>query len=173
MSGPVVIMGVSGCGKSSLAAALATGLGWPLVEGDTHHSPANRQKMQAGIPLTDTDRAGWLDTLAQLLAAHAPGGCVMTCSALKQRYRDQLRQAAPGLRFIFLAIQPDQALARVSQRSDHFFAPGLVSSQFEALEDPSAEPGVLRLDADHPLPLLQAQALAWLQAPTLAPTALP
>ena len=158
-------MGVSGCGKSSLAAAVAEALGWPLIEGDGFHSEANRQKMQAGVALTDEDRAAWLDTLAAQLAAHAQRGAVLTCSALKRRYRDHLRQAAPGLRFAFLAIAQDAAQARVSQRADHFFSPGLVASQFEALEDPSGEPGVLRLDATLPLPLLRDQALAGLRGP--------
>jgi gluconokinase len=101
----IVVMGVAGCGKSSLGAALALAEGLPLVEGDDFHSPANRAKMSQGIALTDADRDGWLDILGQQLQAH-PGGMVLTCSALKRRYRDRLRQARPGLRFVFLDIEP-------------------------------------------------------------------
>ena len=91
----IVVMGVAGCGKSSLGAALAQAEGLPLVEGDDFHSAANRAKMSQGIALTDADRDGWLDILGQQLQAH-PGGMVLTCSALKRRYRDRLRLARPG-----------------------------------------------------------------------------
>jgi hypothetical protein len=101
----IVVMGVAGCGKSSLGAALAQAEGLPLVEGDDFHSAANRAKMSQGIALTDADRDGWLDILGEQLQAH-PGGMVLTCSALKRRYRDRLRLARPGLRFVFLEISP-------------------------------------------------------------------
>ena len=91
----VVVMGVAGCGKSSLGSALAQAEGLPLIEGDDHHSPASREKMRQGIALTDADREGWLATLGQLLQAQ-PQGVVLTCSALKKVYRDRLRSACPG-----------------------------------------------------------------------------
>ena len=99
----LVVMGVAGCGKSSLGLALAKALRLPLIEGDDHHSPASRAKMSEGIALTDADREGWLTTLGQLLQAH-PQGAVLTCSALKKAYRDRLRTACPPLRFAFLEL---------------------------------------------------------------------
>lgn len=160
----IVIMGVAGCGKSSLATLVARSSGLKLVEGDDHHSPASRDKMRQGIALTDADREGWLATLSELLRAQ-PEGVVLTCSALKRVYRDRLRQAAPGLRFVFLDISRAEAQARVSARSpSHFFSSSLVDSQFATLENPGGEPGVLRLDALAPPEQLQQQVSAWLRA---------
>lgn len=162
----LVVMGVSGCGKSSLGAALAQALGWALVEGDDFHPAANRQKMAAGQALTDTDRIGWLDTLAAQLSAQRaahPQGVVLTCSALKRAYRDRLRQGLDGLRFVFLDISEADAQQRVAARADHFFSPTLVASQFEALQPPHGEPGVLALPATQALHRLREQAIAWLQ----------
>lgn len=158
----IVVMGVAGCGKSSLGAALAQAEGLPLIEGDDFHSADNRRKMAEGTPLTDTDRDGWLDTLAAELARR-PAGAVLTCSALKRRYRDRLRRAAPGLHFVFLAITPAEAAQRVAARAgSHFFNLSLVDSQFEALEDPLGEPRVLLLDATLPTALQQIQVTLWL-----------
>ena len=157
-----VVMGVAGCGKSSLAEALSQRLGWPMIEGDAFHSAESRARMQAGVALTDLDRATWLAALGQELARH-PEGAVLACSALKGSYRDILRGAAPGLRFVFLDITRDDAQQRVTARAgDHFFHPGLVLSQFEALEPPQGEPDVLRLDATRSLSVLCASAADWL-----------
>ena len=163
MQHSIVVMGVAGCGKSSLAAALAQAEGVRLVEGDDFHSPQSRDKMSRGIPLTDEDRQGWLATLGTLL--QQPGGpVVLTCSALKRRYRDQLRAAAPGLRFAFLEIGRAESLARVAARAgSHFFSASLVDSQFATLESPVGEPGVLRLDALLPIPQLQQRCSQWLR----------
>lgn len=162
MQHSIVVMGVAGCGKSSVAAALAQAEGVPLVEGDDFHSPQSRDKMSRGIALTDADREGWLATLGGLL--QRPGGpIVLTCSALKRRYRDQLRSAAPGLRFAFLEIGRNEALARVAARAaSHFFSASLVDSQFATLEPPLGEPGVLQLDALLPIPQLQQRCSQWL-----------
>lgn len=158
----LVVMGVAGCGKSSLGAALAAVQALTLVEGDDFHSPENRQKMAEGSPLTDADRDGWLDALAVELQRH-PAGCVLTCSALKRRYRERLRAAAPGLRFVFMAIGRDDAERRVAARAGrHFFHRALVASQFEALEPPEGEPGVLTLDATRPLDALRVDVVRWL-----------
>jgi gluconokinase len=158
----IVVMGVAGCGKSSLGAVLADTEALPLIEGDDFHSAANRRKMAEGTPLTDADRDGWLDTLAAELARH-PAGAVLTCSALKRRYRDRLRSAVPGLGFVYLAITPDEAALRVAARAGtHFFHRSLVASQFEALEPPLDEARVLRLDATLPTALLQIQVALWL-----------
>ena len=158
----LVIMGVAGCGKSSLGVAVAQQLGLPIVEGDDHHSADSLDKMQRGIALTDADRAGWLAALS-LQLQHYPGGLVLTCSALKRAYRDQLRLAAPGARFVYLDIGREQAATRVAARaSSHFFSTSLVDSQFATLEVPTGEAGVLRVDALLPLISLQAQVCDWL-----------
>jgi gluconokinase len=162
----VVIMGVAGCGKSSLGLAVAAAEGLPLVEGDHFHSAQSREKMAHGTPLTDSDRAQWLVTLGEQLAGH-PDGVVLTCSALKRAYRDVLRKAAPDLRFVFLEIPRAAAQQRVASRGAHFFSASLVDSQFATLESPVGEAGVLRVDALEPLDLLQVRVSAWLhrQAP--------
>lgn len=164
MQHSIVVMGVAGCGKSSVAAALAQAEGLPLVEGDNFHSAQSRDKMSRGVALTDADRQGWLATLGTQL--QQPGGpIVLTCSALKRSYREQLRAAAPGLRFAFLEISRDESLRRVAQRAaQHFFSASLVDSQFATLESPVGEPGVLRLDALLPIPQLVQQLSAWLHA---------
>ena len=135
----IVIMGVAGCGKSSVGARVAQAMAWPLVEGDDHHSEANRHKMQSGIALTDADRQGWLATLATQITLQ-PQGVVVTCSALKRSYRERLRQASPGLRFAFLQISQTEAQARVTARAaQHFFNTALVDNQFATLESPEGE----------------------------------
>ena len=142
----LVVMGVSGCGKSRVGAVIAQRLGLLLIEGDEFHSETNRALMGDGIPLTDACRADWLVRLSDELQLR-PGGAVLTCSALKASYRDRLRAAAPGLRFAWLELNAQAAEARVAQRPAHFFPAGLVATQFEAFEAPLNEPGVLRLDA--------------------------
>lgn len=159
--GSIVVMGVAGCGKSSLGAVLSQALALPLVEGDDHHPQANRDKMRQGVALTDGDRQGWLATLAAELAAR-PQGVVLTCSALKKAYRDRLRTGAPGLRFVFLDLDEPSARERVASRPAHLFPPALVANQFAVLERPDAEPGVLRLDAMQPPDALLAACRRWL-----------
>ena len=143
----LIVMGVAGCGKSSLGAALAQCLGLPLIEGDDFHSPASKDKMHRGVPLDDADRASWLDRLGEESRRHA-GGAVLTCSALKRAYRERLRRADPGVRFVYLRIEADLAYRRVSARQGgHFFQPSLVASQFATLESPEGEAGVFTVDA--------------------------
>lgn len=162
MNCSIVVMGVAGCGKSTLAAAVAEAEGLPLVEGDDFHSAANRTKMSQGIALTDADRDGWLGVLGQQIQAR-PSGLVLTCSALKRSYRDRLRSARPGLLFVFLQIDRDEALKRVAARAaTHFYPTSLVDSQFATLESPVGEPGVLAVDAREPVQRLQPQVSAWL-----------
>ena len=163
MSAPlhVVVMGVAGCGKSAVGQRIAQALGLPLIEGDEFHPPGNIDKMRQGLPLDDDDRRGWLARLGQELAAR-PSGAVLTCSALKQSYRDALRSAVPALRFIHLKLSQDEALRRVAARDSHFYPPSLVASQFQALEDPSAEAGVRVLDATASLDEVARQACSWL-----------
>ena len=159
----LVVMGVSGCGKSSVAVEVAAVLRLPLVEGDQFHSDASKTKMRAGIALTDADRAQWLRTLGEALAAQ-PRGAVLTCSALKRSYREILRRASPGLRFAWLDLDEASARARVSQRDAHLFPPSLVASQFATLEPPTDEPGVMRFDATLALKPLSAGIATWLAA---------
>ncbi|RZJ10778.1 MAG: gluconokinase [Rubrivivax sp.] len=153
-------MGVAGCGKSTVAVAVAERLGRVMVEGDLFHSESNRRKMAQGQPLNDDDRAGWLTALSEQLREHP--GALATCSALKRTYRDRLRAASPGLRFVFLDVDKTEATRRVTTRGSHFFAASLIDSQFETLESPVGEPGVLRLDASRPLSELEAEVCQWL-----------
>ena len=160
----LVVMGVSGCGKTSLAAAVAKALNCTMLEGDAFHSEANQSKMASGIPLTDIDRAGWLAELGQRLATHQDG-VVLSCSALKKNYRDLLRSYQPDLRFVYLEINAETALARVASRThagNHFFPAALVDNQFATLEDPTGEAGVLTVDATAPLDELVAKVQRWL-----------
>jgi gluconokinase len=158
----VVIMGVAGCGKSSLGRAVADACGLPLIEGDDFHGPDSRAKMRAGVPLTDADRSGWLDALAHELVRR-PRGAVLTCSALKRSYRDRLRSAVPRLRFVYLQIDREAARQRVAPRAaEHFFPASLVDSQFETLEPPTGEPGVLTVGAQEPVAVLREQVQDWL-----------
>ncbi|MGZ5195718.1 MAG: gluconokinase [Ramlibacter sp.] len=159
----VVVMGVSGAGKSAAGEELAKALGLPLVEGDEFHPPRNIEKMRQGLPLGDDDRAGWLDRLGQELVRH-PQGAVLACSALKRAYRDKLRHAVPALRFVHLDLAQEQAQQRVAARGGHFYPTSLVASQFDALEDPSAEAGVLVVDASLPPEEVTQRAAEWLKA---------
>lgn len=164
----VVVMGVAGCGKSTVGQRLAAALGLPFLEGDDFHDPAHRARMAAGQPLTDADRAGWLGRLAEALAAR-PAGAVLSCSALKRAYRDRLRAARPGLWFAYLQLSPEAAMRRVAQRAGHFFPPALLADQFATLEPPLQEAGVIVLEAE----LAPDQAVARLQSawPGLWPVA--
>ena len=161
MNGPLVIMGVAGCGKTSLASVLATEWHWALIEGDDFHPESNVQKMRQGIALSDDDRSGWLDTLSAELKK-AGSQAVLTCSALKKSYRDRLRAAHPTLRFVHLQLTPAQARERVQQREGHYFSANLVESQFNALESTQDEAGVLNLPADQEMDVLVQKVLSWL-----------
>ena len=135
----VIVMGVSGSGKSTIGRALAAALGLPFIEGDDYHPRANVDKMAAGQPLDDADRAPWLATLAEVLArAEAEGGGVLACSALKKRYRDVLRSGLTGeARVVYLDGSASLLAERLANRDGHFFPPHLLASQFEALEPPA------------------------------------
>lgn len=168
----LVVMGVSGCGKSSVGAAVAERAGASLIEGDSFHPAANIAKMSAGIPLDDTDRAGWLAELGRQMAGAIAAGerPVLTCSALKRRYRDALRAAVPGLGFVFLDLTPELAALRVAERPGHFMPASLIDSQFAALEHPGAEALVVTLDASVPLAEMTARIVAWWRASGGLPT---
>ena len=132
----IVVMGVSGCGKSTVAEGLAQVLGWPFEEGDRFHPQANIEKMAAHIPLTDADRWPWLQALAERIAAHeAAGQCsILSCSSLRRPYRDILRSGAPRVRFLHLHGDRAVLARRLGARTDHFFPADLLDSQFATLE---------------------------------------
>ena len=159
----LVIMGVTGCGKSTMAAAMCERTGARLIEGDAFHPEGNIRKMRVGIPLTDDDRRGWLERLGEELARAVATGmpAVLTCSALKRRYRDVLRAAVPRLGFVFLQLSPEAAVERVAQRAGHFMPASLVESQFRDLEPPIGEPDVLAVCATDPLGAMVEEAVAW------------
>ncbi|MDP5227203.1 MULTISPECIES: gluconokinase [Arthrobacter] len=144
----LVVMGVSGSGKSTVAGFLAGSLGWELAEGDDFHPAANVAKMAAGHPLTDDDRWPWLDTIAGWIKDRdklgEPG--VVTCSALKKRYRDVLR--GPNVVFVYLHGRRNQIADRLQARHGHFMPPELLQSQFEALEEPTPDENVLIVDIE-------------------------
>ncbi|WP_239120123.1 gluconokinase [Catellatospora chokoriensis] len=134
----VLVMGVSGSGKSTVGTRLAERLGAVYADGDDLHPQANVQKMSAGIPLTDADRAPWLRLCAQWLAEQQDEGipAVLACSALKRSYRDLLREAAPGLAVVYLDGSHELLASRLSNRPGHFFNPRLLDSQLADLEKP-------------------------------------
>lgn len=158
-------MGVSGSGKSTVARALAAALQVTFVEGDDLHPPANVQRMAAGIPLTDHDRQDWLAAIGdRLAAAHAAGrGTVVACSALKRRYRDQLRERAPGLKLVHLHGDAPLLEERLRHRAGHYMPPSLLPSQLEALELPQPDEDALVLDIRTPPARIVEAALAGLQ----------
>jgi len=134
----LVVMGPSGCGKSTLARALAQALDYQLVEGDELHPPANVRKMQSGQPLDDADRAPWLEAVTAALARNDSTGVVATCSALKRRYRDQLRAAAGPLIFVLPLAAREVLAQRLATRAGHFMPSSLLDSQLADFE-PLAE----------------------------------
>ena len=158
-------MGVSGCGKSTVGAQLAAALGVAFIEGDGLHPARNVALMTAGTPLTDADRADWLATIAARLGqAHAAGhGLVVSCSALKRRYREQLRAACPGLRFVHLHGSAAQLRRRLQGRTGHYMPAALLNSQLSALQPPGADENALVFNIDLSVDQITASALAQLQ----------
>jgi gluconokinase len=143
----LVIMGVSGSGKTTIGQALARRLNFEFIEGDEFHSRANREKMHAGLPLLEADREPWLEALrSRILKMHArKGNAVLTCSALRQSSRNTLTM--PGVKFIYLQVSEDVARERLIARRKHLFNPALLESQFAALEEPQ---DAVVVDADLP-----------------------
>lgn len=163
-----LVTGPAGCGKSTVAKYLANSLHWPYIEGDEYHPKANVDKMAAGIPLTDADRWDWLTALREasiheLDQGH--DGVVLTCSALKRKYRDVIRVApyfTPNLRlhFIYLDASEEVLLQRVLARQNHYMGANMVHSQFDILEPPTAdEVDVLPIDVSRPADTVMAEAL--------------
>lgn len=150
----VVVMGVSGTGKSAVGTRVAERLGVPYVEGDAHHPAANIAKMAAGTPLSDDDRRPWLEELAQVLADRAAGATstLLGCSALRRSYRDLLRGALPHGTVAFLHLQADAAVLRTRMESrEHFMPPSLLASQLSTLEPLQPDELGTAIDVDAPL----------------------
>ena len=147
----LVVMGVSGSGKSTIAEQLAARLGWRYVDGDLFHPPANVAKMSAGHPLTDEDRWPWLRAIAAEIDRLAAAGerAVVACSALKRAYRDILVHGRDDVRIVFLDGTKDLIAKRLAARKGHFMPPGLLDSQFRTLEPPQASerPVTVSIDA--------------------------
>jgi gluconokinase len=144
---PVVVMGVSGSGKSTVGAALARRLGVPFVDADTLHPSANVAKMAAGEPLGDDDRHPWLERVGEWLAGHGDGG-VASCSALKRSYRDRLRAHCPAVTFLHLSGSPELIARRLAARSGHFMPAALLASQFDTLEPLGPDEAGVTVGAD-------------------------
>jgi gluconokinase len=160
----VIVMGVSGSGKSYVGNKLAEATGWPFAEGDDYHSAANKAKMHAGIPLTDEDRLPWLDALHQAMLEWQTAGQsgILACSALKASYRERLSAGIEKLRYVWL--DPPRAVLeeRMRNRPGHFMPAALLDSQLATLEDPGGEGHVLRLDGSGPVEQEIAMILDWL-----------
>ncbi len=154
-----MVMGVTGSGKSTLGQVLAQALNRTFVEGDTLHPAANIAKMAAGIPLNDSDRIPFLANVARALAAR-PGQLVISCSALKRSYRDQLRAADPQLIFVHPLLSRQQLQSRLRQRHDHFMPATLLDSQLADLEPPGADERFIPIDGTDGLDRQVAAALA-------------
>ena len=135
----IVVMGVSGCGKSSVGKALAEYLGWDFFDADDFHPPENVVKMANGIPLDDSDRAPWLATLHDLISSDLTQNRtgVLACSALKERYRQQLLNGNPDVQIVYLKGSYELIWSRMENRTDHYMKPHMLQSQFNALEEPT------------------------------------
>jgi len=157
-------MGVSGCGKSLIGQTLATAMDLAFIDGDSLHPPANIAKMSRGEPLNDADRAPWLDRVADALA---PPGTVVACSALKRRYRDQIRARAVGpVTFLFLRGQRQTLMGRMSSRPGHFMPTALLDSQLTTLEPPTDDEAHLVADIENTPARIVATLVAGLQGAT-------
>ena len=147
----ILLMGVSGSGKSSIGTLLAERLGATFVEGDTLHSPESIAKMSAGIPLEDEDRWPWLDRVGHALARALESGerIIIACSALKRAYRDRLRSiAGPAIRFVFLDVEREELARRLARRRGHYMPPSLLESQLATLEPPGKDEQAITVRCD-------------------------
>ncbi len=155
----LVVMGVAGCGKSTIGRVLAERLDTAYIEGDRFHPKANIEKMSRGIPLTDTDRAPWITAVGAAIAAKK-GPSVTSCSALRRLYRQWLRDTAGGeLLFVHLAGRPDLIAQRMANRTGHFMPLSLIDSQFETLEPPGADENAITVTIDQDRDALLADIL--------------
>jgi gluconokinase len=149
----LIVMGVSGSGKSTIAVALAERLGWTFEDGDRFHPASNVAKMSAGHPLNDEDRWPWLEAIADEIGrvCKAGGHIVIACSALKRAYRDVLGRGRKDVRFVFLDGSQALIADRLAKRKGHFMPPGLLDSQFKTLEPPAADERPIAVSIDAPV----------------------
>ena len=159
----IVVMGVSGSGKSTLGKELAKAEGWDFQEGDALHPQANVDKMRAGLPLDDADRAPWLDRVTAWIAGELrlQRNGVVTCSALKQAYRERLIQAGAGVRFVHIEVTRD-ALQRRLQQRDHFMPASLLDSQLQTLETPAEDENTLIVSGVGPVAETLVKVRDWI-----------
>jgi gluconokinase len=150
----VVVMGVSGCGKSTVGSALAHRLGVPFADGDDLHPAANIAKMASGVPLDDDDRYPWLEAIGEWLEEHEAHGGVISCSALRRKYRDQLRRHAPRVGFLHLHGSFEVIAARQAARPGHFMPASLLRSQFATLEPLAPDEDGLVIDVAQPVDVI-------------------
>ncbi|ATU72017.1 Thermosensitive gluconokinase [Gluconacetobacter sp. SXCC-1] len=163
----LIVMGVSGCGKSTVAQLMAGHLGWPVIEGDDLHTASNIARMSSGIPLTDADRAPWLDRIAAQVAAWGRAGqCgIVTCSSLKRKYREHIAGGSAAVCFVYLKGSREDIAPRLRQRTGHFMPVAMLDSQFATLEEPDMEEEVvMALDVNAAQDHLARQACAHLAA---------
>jgi gluconokinase len=148
----LVFMGVSGCGKTTVAGTLAGRLGWPFQEGDRLHPPSNIDKMKDGQPLDDSDRRQWLEAVAEWIDRRLDAGesGLITCSALKRSYREVINRRGSGVVFVFLAGSKATVASRLAARREHFMPASLLDSQFVDLEDPGPDEPHIRVEIDQP-----------------------
>lgn len=160
----IIVMGVSGSGKSTVGEKLAEALNLPFLEGDSLHPKSNVDKMASGIPLQDEDRWPWLDKIGERMAA-AEQGLIVSCSSLKKSYRERLRAAVGGqLAFVFLDGSFEVLHEHMGHRTGHFMPVTMLESQLATLESPVGEPLVFRADVVDPIEKIVAESLEWLRS---------
>jgi carbohydrate kinase (thermoresistant glucokinase family) len=149
----IIVMGVSGVGKTTVAEALAKRLGWTFSDGDAFHPPANVEKMRGGTPLTDDDRWPWFRIIAAEIDRHRAEqkGFVIACSALKRAYRAILMEGRPDVRLVYLKGSRELIMSRLQHRKGHYFPANLLDSQFEALEEPDSSERAMTVPIDGPV----------------------
>jgi gluconokinase len=148
----IVVMGVSGCGKTTVASRLAERLGWNFAEADTFHLAASIEKMRAGVPLDDDDRWPWLDAIAAWIDVARGSGqrCVVACSALKRAYRERLKGGHDDVRFVYLRGAYDTVAARMVGRTGHYMPASLLQSQYDALQEPAPDEKAMVVSIEEP-----------------------
>jgi carbohydrate kinase (thermoresistant glucokinase family) len=156
----IVVMGVTGCGKTTVGIALAEALGIEFIDSDDLHSESNKKKMSSGIPLTDSDREPWLQAVSKTLQSHEK--IVVACSALKKSYRSTILAGAPTTKFVHLSGSQELIFARLSERSHHFMPIGLLDSQFETLEHLDETECGKVFDINEPIDEIVREVVAWI-----------
>lgn len=162
----LIVIGVAGSGKTTVARGLAQHYGYEFLDADDFHSVEAKAQMASGIPLTDAQREPWVAALVQALQANEQVGrsSVLAFSGLRAAHRQTLRESGVPLRFVFLHVDPSQVAARLQQRSGHFMPAGLLDSQFTALQNPASEPDVLSIDVVGTPAEVLARVIAALEA---------